>query len=157
MTEFKFFIACLPEWDGKDRVTELEKLVKAETKILDENDENKGYRYRDYSDKWVRRVIREILRGVTDIFFIGEQGIGKSTLIRYLLPFECLPYQSITNAETILSANCISVHEAERFPNQLPDDYSGSLICYLSEIDYSYTNIDIKQLYAQVFALEEKE
>ena len=151
MTDFEFFIATLPEWDGKDRVTELEKLVKAETKILDENDENKGYRYRDYSDKWVRRVIREILRGVTDIFFIGEQGCGKSTLIRYLLPFEYVPYQGMTNAETILTANCISVHEGEWVPNQLPDDYSGSLICYIRDIDYSYTDIDIKQLYAQVF------
>lgn len=153
MTEFEFFIACLPEWDGKDRVLELEKLVKAETKILEESN---GYRYRDYSDKWVSRVIREILRGVTDIFFIGEQGCGKSTLIRYLFPFEYVPYQEITNAETILTANCISVHEAERVPNQLPDDYSGSLICHLSEIDYSYTNIDIKQLYAQVFEEERR-
>lgn len=148
MTDFEFFIACLPEWDGKDRVTELEKLVKAETKILDENN---GHRYRDYSDKWVRRVIREILRGVTDIFFIGEQGCGKSTLIRYLLPFEYVPYQGMTNAETILTANCISVHEGEWVPNQLPDDYSGSLICHIRDIDYFYTNIDIKQLYAQVF------
>ncbi len=149
MTEFEFFIACLPEWDGKDRVTELEKLVKAETKIL--NDKI-GYRYRDYSDKWVRRVIREILRGVTDIFFIGEQGLGKSTLIRYLLPFEYVPYQEITNVETILTVHCVSVHEAERVPNQLPDDYSGTLICHIKDIDYSYTDIDLKQLYAQVFA-----
>lgn len=154
MTQIEEFMATLPEWDGKDRVTELEKLVKAETKILDENN---GHRYRDYSDKWVRRVIREILRGVTDIFFIGEQGCGKSTLIRYLLPFEYVPYQGMTNAETILTANCISVHEGEWVPNQLPDDYSGSLICHIRDIDYSYTNIDIKQLYAQVFTLEKKE
>lgn len=153
LTEFEFFIAYLPDWDGKDRVTELEKLVKAETKILDEN---KGYRYRDYSDKWVRRVIREIRQGVTDIFFIGEQGCGKSTLIRYLLPFECLPYPEITNAETILTANCVSVHEAEQVPNRLPDDYSGSLICYIRDIDYSYIDIDIKQLYAQVLAEQKK-
>lgn len=149
MTQFEKFTTTLPKWDGKDRVTELEKLVKAETKILDENN---GHRYRDYSDKWVRRVIREILRGVTDIFFIGEQGCGKSTLIRYLLPFEYVPYQGMTNAETILTANCISVHEGEWVPNQLPDDYSGSLICHIRDIDYSYTDIDIKQLYAQVFA-----
>ena len=27
----------------------------------------------------------------------------------------------------------------------------GSLVCYIRDIDYSYTDIDIKQLYAQVF------
>lgn len=149
MTEFEEFISTLPKWDDKDRVTELEKLVKAETKILNEKH---GYRYRDYSNEWVRRVIREILRGITDIFFIGEQGLGKSTLIRYLLPFECVPYQGITNVETILTANCLGVHEAERVPNQLPDDYSGTLICHIKDIDYSYTDIDLKQLYAQVLA-----
>lgn len=152
MTEFEFFIACLPEWDGKDRVTELEKLVKAETKIFIGR-KNECY-CRDYSDKWVRRVLKEVLRGVTDIFFIGEQGIGKSTLISHLFPFESIMCQNSFSEEKLI-ANCVSVHEVEELPN-LPTEYAGTLFCNIGDIDYSYTDIDIKQLYAQVFEEERR-
>lgn len=150
LTDFEFFIATLPDWDGKDRVSELEKLVKIGTKIFYADI---GY-CREYPRVWVRRIIRRIVEGVTDIFFVGEQGIGKSTLISYLFPFEHEIYPDL-KTEARLIANCVSVHEVEYMPN-LPTEYSGCLICYIGDIDYSYTNIDIKQLYAQVLAKQKK-
>lgn len=140
-----FFIATLPEWDGKDRVSELEKLVKIETKIFYSDI---GY-YREYPRVWVRRIIRRILQGTTNIFFIGEQGIGKSTLISYLFPFKHEMYPAF-KAEARLIGNGVVVYETEFMPT-LSVGYSGSLVCYIRDIDYSYTDIDIKQLYAQVF------
>lgn len=150
LTDFEFFIATLPDWDGKDRVSELEKLVKIETKIFYVD---KGY-CRDYPYVWLRRIIIRTFQGVTDIFFVGKQGIGKSTLISYLFPFEHEIYPDL-KTEARLTANCVSVHEVEYMPN-LPAKYSGSLICYIGDIDYSYMNIDIKQLYAQVLAEQKK-
>lgn len=138
-------MATLPEWDGKDRVSELEKLVKIETKIFYSDI---GY-YREYPRVWVRRIIRRILQGTTNIFFIGEQGIGKSTLISYLFPFKHEMYPAF-KAEARLIGNGVVVYETEFMPT-LSVGYSGSLVCYIRDIDYSYTDIDIKQLYAQVF------
>lgn len=151
MTQFEEFITTLPEWDGKDRVRELEKLVKIETKIFYSDI---GY-CREYPRVWVRRIIRRILQGTTDIFFVGEQGIGKSTLISYLFPYEYEMYPDL-KTEARLTGNGVVIHEAEFMPT-LSVGYSRSLVCYIRDIDYSYTDIDIKQLYAQVFALEEKE
>lgn len=145
MTQFEEFISILPEWDGRDRVTELEKLVKIETKIF-----YTKIGFTQYPYAWLRVAIKKILQGVTDIFFVGEQGIGKSTLISYLFPFEYEIYPDL-RTEARLIANCVSVHEVEFMPN-LPAEYSESLICYIRDIDYSYIDIDIKQLYAQVFA-----
>ena len=150
MTQFEEFITTLPDWDGKDRVRELEKLVKIETKIFYAD---RGYR-QDYPLVWLRRIIIRTLQGSTDIFFVGEQGIGKSTLISYLFPYEHEMYPDL-KTEARLIANCVSVHEVEFMPN-LPVRYSGSLICYIRNIDYSYTDIDIKQLYAQVLAEQKK-
>lgn len=150
LTDFEFFIATLPDWDGKDRVSELEKLVKIETKIFYADI---GY-CREYPCVWVRRIIRRTLHGVTNIFFVGEQGIGKSTLISYLFPFEYEIYPDL-KTEARLIANCVSVHEVEYVPN-LSVWWSGSLICHIRDIDYSYTDIDIKQLYAQVLAEQKK-
>ena len=146
LTDFEFFIATLPERDGKDRVSELEKLVKIETKIFYSDI---GY-YREYPRVWVRRIIRRILQGTTDIFFVGEQGIGKSTLISYLSPYGHEMYPDL-KTEARLIGNCVIVHETEFMPT-LSVGYSGSLVCYIRDIDYSYIDIDIKQLYAQVFA-----
>ena len=151
MTQFEEFITTLPEWDGKDRVRELEKLVKIETKIFYSDI---GY-CREYPRVWVRRIIRRILQGTTDIFFVGEQGIGKSTLISYLFPYEYEMYPDL-KTEARLTGNGVVIHETEFMPT-LSVGYSRSLVCYIRDIDYSYTDIDIKQLYAQVFALEEKE
>lgn len=150
MTQFEEFITTLPEWDGKDRVSELEKLVKIETKIFYADI---GY-CREYPRVWVRRIIRRVLHGVTDIFFVGEQGIGKSTLISYLFPVEYEIYPDSKTEARVIGKSVI-VHEVEYVPN-LSVWYSGSLICYIRDIDYSYTDIDIKQLYAQVLA-EQKE
>ena len=146
LTDFEFFIATLPDWDGKDRVSELEKLVKIETKIFYSDI---GY-CREYPRVWVRRIIRRILQGTTDIFFVGEQGIGKSTLISYLCPFKHEMYPDL-KTEARLTGKGVVVHETELMPN-LSVWYSGCLICYIRDIDYSYIDIDIKQLYAQVFA-----
>lgn len=143
LTDFEFFIATLPEWDGKDRVSELGKLVKIETKIFYSDI---GY-CREYPRVWVRRIIRRILQGTTDIFFVGEQGIGKSTLISYLFPYK---HEMYPETEARLIGNGVVIHETEFMPT-LPVGYSGSLVCYIRDIDYSYTDIDIKQLYAQVF------
>lgn len=145
MTRFKEFITTLPEWDGKDRVSELEKLVKIETKIFYSDI---GY-CREYPRVWVRKTIRRILQGTTDIFFVGEQGIGKSTLISYLCPFKHEMYPAF-KAEARLIGNGVVVYETEFMPT-LSVGYSRSLVCYIRDIDYSYTDIDIKQLYAQVF------
>ena len=143
MTQFEEFITTLPEWDSKDRVTELEKLVKAEIKIF-----YTKIGFTQYPYAWPRILIKKILQGVTDIFFVGEQGVGKSTLISYLFPFKHEMYPAF-KAEARLIGNGVVVYETEFMPT-LSVGHSESLICYIGDIDYSYTEIDVKQLYAQV-------
>ena len=167
MTDFERFISTLPEWDGKDRVSELEELVKAETIIFDKNKNNPtmpdsfeeflrmNEDYRNYSDKWVNRVVYGAVYGAANIIFCGQQGIGKSTLIRWLFPCDRVKIWQETKFDRGLMTNGTSIGESEFLPD-LSASYSGSLICYVGKIDYSYTQIDIKQLYAQVLA-EQKE
>lgn len=57
---------------------------------------------------------------------------------------------SAFKTEARLTDNGVLIHETEFMPT-LSVGYSGSLVCYIRDIDYSYTDIDIKQLYAQVF------
>ena len=150
LTDFEFFIATLPEWDSKDRVAELEKLVKAGLAIcIDRN--------YVYISNWVEvSIIHTCIRG-KDIIINGDQGIGKSTLTRFLFPFEKteVPPQckgdigitTIENGASIIETEDVSIIPASKY---------GFPILNIESIDYSYTNIDIKQLYAQVFA-EEKD
>lgn len=79
MTDFEFFIATLPDWDGEDRVTELEKLVKMQLVT---------YAGGGVGTSPVKRLIIEVIRKNTNIMFCGKQGIGKSTFARWLYPFE---------------------------------------------------------------------
>ena len=151
LTDFEFFIATLPDWDGKDRVKELEELVQADTVVFDKSE---GGYYGNYSSKWVRRVISQVFRGGTDIIFSGKQGIGKSNLIRYLFPFEFTVMPNSPTEERLI-ANHVGIHEVEKLSN-VPTEYSGGLICFLGNIDLSYTQIDIEQLYAQVLAEQKK-
>lgn len=146
LTDFEFFIATLPEWDGKDRVTELEKLVKAGLAIcIDRN--------YVYISNWVKGlIIHTCVRG-KDIIINGDQGIGKSTLTRFLFPFEKteVPPQCKGDIGITTIENGASFIETEDV-SMLPTSKYGLSILNIKSIDYSYIQIDIKQLYAQVFA-----
>lgn len=146
LTDFEFFIATLPDWDGKDRVAELEKLVKAGLAIcIDRN--------YVYISNWVEvSIIHTCVRN-KDIIINGDQGIGKSTLTRFLFPFEKteVPPQCKGDIGITTIENGASFIETEDV-SMLPASKYGLPILNIESIDYSYTNIDIKQLYAQVFA-----
>lgn len=53
LTDFEFFIATLPDWDGKDRVTELERLVKMQLVV---------YAGGGVGTSPVKRLIIEVIR-----------------------------------------------------------------------------------------------
>lgn len=150
LTEFEFFIATLPDWDGKDRESELEELVKAGLAIcIDRN--------YVYISNWVEvSIIHTCVRG-KDIIINGDQGIGKSTLTRFLFPFEKteVPPQCKGDIGIATIENGASFIETEDV-SMLPASKYGIPILNIESIDYSYTNIDIKQLYAQVLAKEKE-
>lgn len=145
MTQFKEFITTLPEWDGKDRIAELTRRIKINLSLYDMNDET------------VQRstVMVNLLKALfhrIDTVIVGKQGIGKSTFIRWIYPFidgERLP-QDREDVTLYIIANKVLILECNEF---IPLKVSGKvLICEIIDIDYSYIDIDIKQLYAQVFA-----
>lgn len=146
LTDFEFFIATLPDWDGKDRVAELEKLVKMQLVV---------YAGGGVGTSPVRKLIIEVIRKNTNIMFCGKQGIGKSTFARWLYPFEQEEMKQIWKEVEIVSLpnNSLILETTE----EEPLSFGRTSYCHIRDIDYSYTNIDIKQLYAQVLALEEKE
>lgn len=145
LTDFEFFIATLPDWDCKDRVSELERLVKMQLVV---------YTGGGVGTSPVRKLIIEVIRKNTNIMFCGKQGIGKSTFARWLYPFEQEEMiQRWKEVEMVsLPNNSLLMETTE----EEPLTFGRTSYCHLGEIDYSYTNIDIKQLYAQVLA-EEKE
>ena len=140
MTDFEFFIATLPDWDGKDRVTELERLVKMQLVV---------YTGGGVGTSPVRKLIIEVIRKNTNIMFCGKQGIGKSTFARWLYPFEQEEMKQIWKEVEMVSLpnNSLILETTE----EKPLTFERTSYCHLCEIDYSYTSIDIKQLYAQVF------
>lgn len=146
MTDFEFFIATLPDWDGKDRVTELEKLVKMQLV---------AYAGGGVGTSPVKRLIIEVVRKNTNIMFCGKQGIGKSTFAKWLYPFEQKEMiQRWKEVEIVsLPNNSLILETTEKNP----PTFGRTSYCHLKAIDYSYTNIDIKQLYAQVLAEEKEE
>ncbi len=145
LTDFEFFIATLPDWDGKDRVSELEKLVEVKTGIYMHKD------YHFFVGRWVSLSIIKARDGDSGLIFLGKQGIGKSTLIRWLFPFR----QEVALCEggEIATANGTKIIEIETGAVSLSAlTVLGLPILSIDHIDYSYTSIDIKQLYAQVLA-----
>lgn len=145
LTDFEFFIATLPDWDGKDRVTELERLVKMQLVV---------YAGGGVGTSPVKRLIIEVIRKNTNIMFCGKQGIGKSTFARWLYPFEQEDMKQIWKEVEIVSLpnNSLIMETTEEKPPLL----NKTSYCYITAIDYSYTEIDIKQLYAQVLAEQKK-
>lgn len=145
LTDFEFFIATLPDWDGKDRVTELERLVKMQLVV---------YAGGGVGTSPVKRLIIEVIRKNTNIMFCGKQGIGKSTFARWLYPFEQEEMiQRWKDVEIVSLPNNSLIMETTL---DEPLYFGRTSYCYLGEIDYTYTGIDIKQLYTQVLA-EQKE
>lgn len=146
MTDFEFFIATLPDWDGEDRVTELEKLVKMQLVT---------YAGGGVGTSPVKRLIIEVIRKNTNIMFCGKQGIGKSTFARWLYPFEQEEMmQRGKEVEMVSLPNNSLIFETTE---KKPPTFGRTSYCHLKAIDYSYTNIDIKQLYAQVFEEERRQ
>ena len=86
--------------------------------------------------------------------FCGKQGIGKSTFARWLYPFEQEEMIQIWKEVEIVSLpnNSLILETTE----EKPLTFERTSYCHLCEIDYSYTSIDIKQLYAQVLAEQKK-
>lgn len=140
MTKFEEFIQTLPEWDGKDRVAEFSKCVEMRLAV---------YSGGGAGTSCISKLIIEVCKKNTDIVFYGEQGIGKSTLIRWLYPFEQKEITSpFHRTEASQIANGSIIIETTHEPKSIREKTS---YCFIDRIDYSYTNIDIKQLYAQVY------
>lgn len=78
---FHLYMAELPEWDGTDRVTPLLMRVSADAMWL------KGGRYwlRAMAAQWMG-VERSHANSLMPVLISGEQGLGKSTFCRQLLP-----------------------------------------------------------------------
>lgn len=78
---FHLYMEELPEWDGTDRVTPLLKRVSGDTMWL------KGGRYwlRAMTAQWCG-MERMHANSLMPILISGEQGLGKSTFCRQLLP-----------------------------------------------------------------------
>ena len=146
LTDFEFFIATLPDWDGKDRVSELEKLVKMQLV---------AYAGGGVGTSPVKRLIIEVIRKNTNIMFCGKQGIGKSTFARWLYPFEQKEMiQRWKDVEMVSLPNNSLILETTE---EKPLTFGRTSYCHLKAIDYTYTSIDIKQLYAQILAEQKKQ
>lgn len=142
---FIHFMRYLPKWDGKDRVEEFKKLVPMYLVV---------YSGGGCGTSCISKLIIEVCKKNTDIVFCGTQGVGKSTLIRWLYPFEQTEIPSpYHRTEARRTPNGSILIETTHEPKNVRKKTS---YCYLEQIDLSYTQIDIKQLYAQVLA-EEKE
>ena len=78
---FHLYMAELPEWDGRDRVTPLLERVSDDKMWL------KGGRYwlRALAGQWMREE-RTHANSLVPILISGRQGLGKSTFCRQLLP-----------------------------------------------------------------------
>lgn len=141
MTQFETFMNSLPEWDGKDRIAEFSKCIEMRLVV---------YSGGGSGTSCISKLIMEVCKKNTDILFCGKQGIGKSTLLRWLYPFEqkeiTSPFHR-TEAKQIANGSIIieTMHETRSIRKK-------TSYCYIDKIDYSYTKIDIRQLYAQVLA-----
>lgn len=148
MTQFEYFRRSLPEWDGKNRVAELESKIKATITF------HKTCKALEHIN--IMRMLKECCgdnsNRVLFLTFSGKQGIGKSIFARWLFPFSylfaksALPYQDWTG----MIANEVIIVEKEELPKNMFSPYINDIVCEITEIDYSYINIDIKQLYAQI-------
>lgn len=143
---FTQFMNSLPKWDGKDRVLEFENFVSMSLIV---------YSGGGCGTSCISKLIIEACKKNTDIVFCGIQGIGKSTLLRWLYPFEqteiTSPYHR-TEAKEIPNGSILieTTHELKNVRKK-------TSYCYFRQIDLSYTQIDIKQLYAQVLAEAKEE
>lgn len=150
MTQFEEFITTLPEWDSKDRIAELTRRIKINLSLYDMDDET--VQRSTVMVNFLKALFHRI-----DTVIVGKQGIGKSTFIRWIYPFidgERLP-QDREDVTLYIIANKVLILECNEF---IPLKVSGKvLICEIIDIDYSYIDIDIKQLYAQVFAEAKEE
>lgn len=140
------FMNSLPEWDGKDRVVEFENFVSMSLIV---------YSGGGCGTSCISKLIIEVCKKNTDIVFCGIQGMGKSTLLRWLYPFEqteiTSPYHR-TEAREIPNGSILieTTHELKNIRKK-------TSYCYFRQIDLAYTQIDIKQLYAQVLAEAKEE
>lgn len=151
MTQFKEFITALPEWDSIDRVAELTRRIKINLSLYDKDDETLQH------STLIVNLLKALFHRI-DTVIVGKQGIGKSTFIRWIYPFidEERPPQDREDGTLYIIANKVLILECkELFPLRV-EDCDKVLVCEIININYSYTNIDVKQLYAQVFA-EEKD
>ena len=154
LTDFEFFIATLPDWDGKDRVTELQNLVNAAITVYDKG---KEVRFTNRVRVLIEECFKDNYNRVCNLMFCGKQGMGKSTFARWLFPFYKQETRSPYNEYwTGMVANECLIMESEERPSCVSSPYTEDILCELKVIDYSYTGIDIKQLYAQVLAERKK-
>lgn len=151
MTEFEFFIACLPEWDGRDRVSELETRVKTKITFYEEKKHETGYIIN--FARLLKECCSDNRNRIIFLTLAGKQGIGKSTFARWLFPFS---YSFTEKNRSGLGANDVVVIEEEEYSTDTYSPYINDIVCEIFAIDYSYTNIDIKQLYAQVLTEQKK-
>ena len=150
---FELYFTNLPEWDGKDRVTELARRVSDK-------------------DVWIRSFHRWMLavtaqwtgsgnRGrransVAPLLVSPTQGLGKSTFCRMLLPQELRDYFTesfdLTNASSaenkLASYGLINLDEFDRLPaSRMP---LLKNLMQMEDLRVRRTPIDHAQLYAQL-------
>lgn len=81
------FISSLPEWDGRDRISELADSVKTTSPNWKSDF---GTWLRSMVNQWTKRG--NLHGSTTVLMLIGTQGTGKSTFFKRLLPKELSPY-----------------------------------------------------------------
>lgn len=148
MTQFEEFITALPEWDGKNRVAELEARIKA---TITFSSENKEVEHIDIVRLIKECCCRDNSDRICTLTFYGVPGVNKRAFVRWLLPFSRLYKKTqFHNNRTGLIANDISIFEIKKLPRYVPTRWTNDIYLEIIELDCSYTDIDIKQLYAQI-------
>lgn len=145
MTQFEEFKQNLPEWDGNDRVAELMRFVIADTELV-----TFKHKQLDCTTVWPRFLVKYCIdEGRANIVIQGEQGIGKSTFVRWLCPFIENKEPQMTFMQ--IGNSLLFETQSEILPEIKPDNCGTDIfICHIKFLQFKYTQIDLEQLYAQI-------
>lgn len=141
---FDKLIKSLPKWDHVDRICQLEKLVKM----------NFDIKYSIYGepyfirDRWVKYLFNAINDDNFDVAIVCDDIKAKDLFLKWLFPF------MIVSEEGDFFCNKTEITQKNTL-----DPRHNCLQFEIISINDAYKNIDINQLYAQIFELinEEKE
>lgn len=141
--EYKEFFKSLPKWDGKDRVSELQQLVKIRATHLPPRGK------RSNEADWFNFVVRQVVvSGKADAVIAGNEA---DELIAWLCPFAEVLIEEIVdnllsvNEGSVLVAGNKTLHAIASTPR-----YKWTIAMEIWKIDNNYKSLDVKQLYAQI-------